>query len=341
METNKFNVNPNNMESNGEGRTQTPNNVRPAGIRPAGARPAGARPAGARPVQGQTQMQSRQTQSAGVRPTSIRPEGARSIGQTNQVVTPQRPNVTQQGRQTQAQNQREVQGNRPMSAMTPNTHNEQVMRSSKYQRIIESKHIEFTRDANKKDYVLYMIIDKPVDGMLQYFRSYGLNVSKIFSSIDSARNSLMMQVNPARLVIVDTGNGAFNSMSARKQVIDIIGLGDDDNKVTIFYSDTNLKYEIEASKEIQKKALSWYKYKTTAHLLACMLQSKDCNYISDGGYTDASSIVVNLDETLLKNTNFKDSEEHSLLPMINSSDVSKLTHDTNSEALQSFNPILR
>ena len=308
---------------------------RPAGVRPAGSRPAGIRPAG----------------TQGHQPVNSSQQAVRPAGSARQTVTAQQPQNAGQARpagQTGPARQ-PVVNNRPTSITgtqsilnkQPEETKEHIMQSTEHQRVIDSKHIEFTRDPNKKDYVLYMIIDKPVDGMLQYFRSYGLNVSKIFSHIDDARNALMMQVNPARIVIVDTGNGSFNSMSARKQVIDVIGLGDDENKVTIFYSDTNLKYEIEASKEIQKKALTWYKYKTTAHLLACMLQSKDCNYISDGGYSDASPIVSSLDETLWKNINFKDAEEHSLLPMINSSDVSKLVHDTNAEVIQGFTPIIR
>lgn len=306
------------------------------GQRPVGNKPSGLRPAGAQPIKpaGQPQRPVRPAGQMHHSPNSTSP-----VGQTK----PKQP-ASQSGVKQGAPVQ---QAPKPQPQAINSANGAQAKTSAatisggKNQRIIESKHIEFTKDPNKKDYVLYMIIDKPIDGMLQYFRSYGLNVSKIFSNIADARNALMMQVNPARIVIVDTGNGSFNSMSARKQVIDIMGLGDDENKITIFYSDTNLKSEIEASKEIQKKALTWYKYKTTAHLLACMLQSKDCNYISDGGYRDASSIVANLDQTFWKNINFKDTEEHNLLPIINSSDISKLVHDPNAEEIKGFNPILR
>lgn len=307
------------------------------GQRPVGNRPSGLRPAGAQPIKpaGQVQRPVRPTGQMHHSPNST--STVNPAGQAKPRQTVSQP-VVKQG----------VQAQQVPKSQTANSANDTQAKASastisggKNQRIIESKHIEFTKDPNKKDYVLYMIIDKPIDGMLQYFRSYGLNVSKIFSNIADARNALMMQVNPARIVIVDTGNGSFNSMSARKQVIDIMGLGDDENKITIFYSDTNLKSEIEASKEIQKKALTWYKYKTTAHLLACMLQSKDCNYISDGGYRDASAIVSSLDQTFWKNINFKDTEEHNLLPIINSSDISKLVHDPNAEEIKGFNPILR
>lgn len=304
------------------------------GQRPVGNRPSGLRPAGAQPIKPAGQVQRP------VRPAGQMHNSPNSTSQASPVG---------QAKPRQAVGQPGVKQGAPVQqAPKPQTDTTKQDKTSaatisggKNQRVIESKHIEFTKDTNKKDYVLYMIIDKPIDGMLQYFRSYGLNVSKIFSNIADARNALMMQVNPARIVIVDTGNGSFNSMSARKQVIDIMGLGDDENKITIFYSDTNLKSEIEASKEIQKKALTWYKYKTTAHLLACMLQSKDCNYISDGGYRDASPIVSSLDQTFWKNINFKDTEEHNSLPIINSSDISKLVHDPNAEEIRGFNPILR
>jgi len=296
--------------------------VRPAGVRPAGVRPAGVRPAGVRPV---NQTNPSQFNYADI---NSKPDNAMDAPSQTFIQKPSDPQPVVE--------QAITQGGVPRQPKQ-----EHILKNSEHQRVIESIPVKFDTDPNKKNYVLYMIIDKPIDGMLQYFRSYGLNVSKIFSRIEDARNALMMQVNPARIVIIDTGNGAFNSMSARKQVIDIIGLGDEENKVTVFYSDTNLKYEIEASKEIQKKALSWYKYKTTTHTLACLLQSKDCNYISEGGYKDASSIVVNLDETLWLNPEFKDAEEHSLLPMVNSSDVSKLVHDPSVEQVVKFTPILR
>lgn len=310
---------------------------RPDGQRPVGNRPSGLRPAGAQPIKpaGQVQRPVRPTGQMHHSPNPI--STVSPVGQPKPRQAVSQP-VTKQGAQAQQVPKSQTANS---ASDTQSKASASTISGGKNQRIIESKHIEFTKDPNKKDYVLYMIIDKPIDGMLQYFRSYGLNVSKIFGNIADARNALMMQVNPARIVIVDTGNGSFNSMSARKQVIDIMGLGDDENKITIFYSDTNLKSEIEASKEIQKKALTWYKYKTTAHLLACMLQSKDCNYISDGGYRDASPIVSSLDQTFWKNINFKDTEEHNLLPIINSSDISKLVHDPNAEEIRGFNPILR
>lgn len=349
MENNNTGANTNNIP-------QRPTGARPAGVRPSMMQQSGtqSRPNVAVPNQNQSQQQaSQQRVQQPARPVSTQPRPAGAPGQSTQSVRPagvQQSQVRQQVHGAQSQQSARTNSVQQRVQPTPvtgktvseSTGNEShVIKNSKTQRVIESKHIDFQKNPNLKDYVLYVIIDKPVDGMLQYFRSYGLNVSKIFSRIDDARNALMMQVNPAKIVIVDTGNGAFNSMSARKQVIDIIGLGDEENKVIIFYSDTNLKSEIEASKEIQKKALTWYKYKTTAHLLACMLQSKDCNYIHDGGYSDASPVVANLDETLWKNINFKATEEHTMMPIINCSDVAKLVHDTGSESIPGFKPVIK
>jgi hypothetical protein len=189
--------------------------------------------------------------------------------------------------------------------------------------------------------VLYLIVDKPIEGMLQYFRSYGINVSRIFTRIADARNALLMQVDPTKIVLIDTGNGGFNSMSARKDIIDLIGLGDDQNKIVAFYSDTNLKAEVNSNRSIQKKSIDWVKYKTTSGVLAYLLQSyKECNYIADGDYTDAGDITETLNIRLFANQNFK--PEKTAPYQINTSDIVSLNaRGTNEdEQIQAFNPII-
>lgn len=144
-------------------------------------------------------------------------------------------------------------------------------------------------------YVLYLIVDKPIDGMLEYFRNYGIKVSRIFSNIKDARDTLLMQIEPTKVVVIDAGTGRFANMAARKDLIDLMGISDEDNKTTVFYSDLIIKSEVEYSPEVQSKSMEWVRYQSTAHVVAHLLQNKKkIKFIEDGEYADASPIVENL-----------------------------------------------
>lgn len=212
----------------------------------------------------------------------------------------------------------------------------------KMSRIIKSHPVTFEKKQGKKDYVLYVIMDKPIEGVLQYFRSYGVNVSKIFTRIADARNALLMQVDPTKIVIVDSGNGAFNNMSARKDLIDLIGLGDGENKVIAFYSDTNLRAEVDSNRAVQKKAVEWVKYKTTSGVLAYLLQDQcNCNYITDGGYSEAGDIVVTLHQRLLPNKELRPNSTSNT--MFTTSEIPTMTNTFKGkeDIMEKFTPIIR
>lgn len=150
-------------------------------------------------------------------------------------------------------------------------------------------------ESDPNSYVLYMIVDKPIDGMLQYFRNYGLNVSRIFSSIKEARDVVLMQVIKSKMVVIDTGTGRFTSMASRNELTDLLGIGDDDNSTIVFYSDSVIKTEVEYSKELENKQVNWVKYKSTAQVLAYLLKNKGKEeYVPDGEYTKAAEIVEDL-----------------------------------------------
>lgn len=138
---------------------------------------------------------------------------------------------------------------------------------------------------NKKelqDLILYMIIDKPVIGMLTYFRQFGINISKIFNNIEDAKNELIMKVNPSRILIVDTGTGKFTSMSSRKELVDLLGICDEYTKIALFYTSNTIKYEAETTDGVDNKTIDWFKYRSTADIVANVLRFKDKeNYVLD------------------------------------------------------------
>ena len=86
----------------------------------------------------------------------------------------------------------------------------------------------------KPKMMLYLVIDKPVEGLLNYCRIPGVNVSNIYSDIGEAKNEVIMQSDPLRIVIVDTGLGKFTTTTMRAVLIDMMGISDDQNRTTVF-----------------------------------------------------------------------------------------------------------
>ena len=124
----------------------------------------------------------------------------------------------------------------------------------------------------KQDVVLYIIADRKIHGMLQYFRDYGVNVSKIFTDIEEARNTMLMQTELSRLVVIDTGTGRFTNMASRRDLVDLMGICDEETKISIFYTDSVIRTEINSAAEVDDKHIEWFKYKSTAVVLANLLQ---------------------------------------------------------------------
>lgn len=146
-----------------------------------------------------------------------------------------------------------------------------------------------------KKYVLYAIIDKQIDGLLNYFRNFGINVSKIFYNIKDARDALLMQIEPSKIIVIDTGTGRFANMAARKDLIDLMGISDEENHTTVFYSDSIIKTEVEYTKEVKDKQIEWVKYNSTAGVVAYLLQKMPgTEYVIDGGYSKAAEISKTL-----------------------------------------------
>lgn len=143
------------------------------------------------------------------------------------------------------------------------------------------------------DLVLYMIIDKPIAGLREYFINYGIKLSRVFSNINEARDHLLMQVEPTRIIVVDTGSGRFTNMSSRRALVDLLGICDEDTKVSVFYTDNIIKFEVSGAEETEDKQIEWYKYRSTPDMLANLLQHKKKeNYIFDSEKSAAELSVT-------------------------------------------------
>lgn len=142
----------------------------------------------------------------------------------------------------------------------------------KYDTSDETGYEEDSEDSTPKpDMVLYVVTDRPKKGLINYMRDCGLNVSHVFNSLNDARDELLMQTEPFRLVVLDTGTGRFTSTVQRKSLIDLLGVcSDEDNKVSVFYTDSVIK--VDAIREIgRSKSIKWDKYKNTAMTVSMLL----------------------------------------------------------------------
>lgn len=145
----------------------------------------------------------------------------------------------------------------------------------------ESENAEEKPVERVEDVVLYIITDRHLPNMLQYYRERGVNVSNIFDSIEDARSALILNIEKSRLVILDTGMGQFSNMGTRRQIIDLIGISDEENRISVYYTDSVIKSEVEYSDEVMGREISWHKYRSTADVIAHILKHKNEHYVLD------------------------------------------------------------
>ena len=171
----------------------------------------------------------------------------------------------------------------------------------KEEKEVVSKHSKRKKSKKEEDdkpinLILYIVADKAHVGMTSYCRNYGANVSRVFTNIAEARDSLLMHVEPFRVIVIDSGTGRFTNMGARKELIDLLGICDVDTRITVFYTDSAIKTDVELSDEVEDKNINWYKYRSTPDIVAHILQNSNReNYILDANSDD--NIVV--DESIL------------------------------------------
>jgi len=112
----------------------------------------------------------------------------------------------------------------------------------------------------KEKIVLYVITDREPDRILSYFRAHGIYVAKVFNSIEDARNKILMLDSKCRIVVIETGLGMFSSMKMKKELIDMLGICDENNHVSVYYVDTSIKSETLKELGKQKKSINWNRY---------------------------------------------------------------------------------
>ena len=175
------------------------------------------------------------------------------------------------------------------------------------QQIDSNKKDSTNEDA--KDLILYIIIDRLNPSLLQYYRECGINVSKIFTNINDAKDTLLMQIEPVKVLIIDTGTGRFSAMGSRKELLDLMGICDEDTRISVYYTDTVIN-------------IRWHKFKSNADVVAHLLKNKGKeNYTYDKEDKDK---ITEVPQDLLNFVGFKFKEGKQLNlgePSITSRDI--------------------
>lgn len=193
-----------------------------------------------------------------------------------------------------------------------------------------------------KDLILYIIMDKSNPSTLQYYRECGINVSKIFTNINDAKDTLLMQINPVKILIVDTGTGRFSVMGSRKELLDLMGICDEDARISVYYTDTVIKSEVEYNESFEERNIHWHRFKSNTDVVAHLLRNvgKE-NYIYDNEDKDK---VSETPEDILDFTGFKFDEPKQINigePSITLNDIKvhMVDNESTEDEIESYNII--
>lgn len=193
-----------------------------------------------------------------------------------------------------------------------------------------------------KDLILYIIMDKSNPSTLQYYRECGINVSKIFTNINDAKDTLLMQINPVKILIVDTGTGRFSAMGSRKELLDLMGICDEDARISVYYTDTVIKSEVEYNESFEERNIHWHRFKSNTDVVAHLLRNigKE-NYIYDNEDKDK---VSETPEDILDFTGFKFDEPKQINigePSITLNDIKvhMVDNESTEDEIESYNII--
>lgn len=135
---------------------------------------------------------------------------------------------------------------------------------------------ENTEVGNKEvERALYIVTDRKTDKLMKYIDSVGLNVTKVYESITDARNELLLEFDPYRVVVVDTGTGKFTNVSSRKELMDMVGIMDEEARVSIIYTESALKSEAKSILGRRYKEIHWERYKGTPNVVTDIVKLKE------------------------------------------------------------------
>lgn len=157
---------------------------------------------------------------------------------------------------------------------------------------------DVVEEVQKKEIKCFVLTDNIKPTMLEYLRSCGLNVEKIWSNPEDAIDDMSIIGEEYRLVIIETGTGEFSTISCRDRLVEVIEVATINNSVSIFYTDGALRSSCRLNTSIQHKMVSWSKYKSTIECIASVLKLGEL-YVCDSS-DDEETRKGWLDEPLSK-----------------------------------------
>lgn len=132
----------------------------------------------------------------------------------------------------------------------------------------------------QKEMVLYVISDKDTNDLLTFMRECGLVVDRIFETIEDLKNALLFLDIPCRIVVIDSGSSKFSSISMRKELIDLLGIADEQNKISIYYTDNSIKSDAVSTLGKKHKDIDWAVYENTTSIIATLMTNGE-RYVYD------------------------------------------------------------
>lgn len=126
---------------------------------------------------------------------------------------------------------------------------------------------EDNRDSTIKNVNLFILCDNATNKFKEYIEETEIGAIQVYSSIDKARDELMLEFDEYRIVIVDTGTGKFSGIAQRRDIVDILGMMDDGCTASIFYTDEALRSDIKQHMGKNIGKVSMTRYNGTADMI--------------------------------------------------------------------------
>lgn len=109
----------------------------------------------------------------------------------------------------------------------------------------------------KKETVLYILLETPKGGIVNYLQGNGIMVRSVDTDIDSTLMKVISETRDLRLIIIDYGVGIFNDRQTRSDIIELVETSSSDGKhVTIFTNNGGIGKEI-TSREIDAQVRNY------------------------------------------------------------------------------------
>jgi len=134
---------------------------------------------------------------------------------------------------------------------------------------------EQTVEEEVQQLALYMLTDRELTGLMEYYRESGINVTQIYFDVMALKNRLLIQSDPCRIVVVETGLGTFTTTKIREELIDMLGMVDEYNHITVFYTDSAIKSDAKRSLGKISREIDWVPYKSTLITAAALLNYRE------------------------------------------------------------------